>query len=101
MFGELGIDPLAERPGVPHGQLARQLQGVLQHLAGQPDPGALDREARHHPAHQARHPDHEELVEVGREDGQDLTRSSSGIDSSSASSSTRSLNLSQLSSRSR
>ena len=71
MLGQFGVDPLAEHPGVPDGQLARQLQGVLQHLAGQPDAGALDREASHHPAHQAGHPDHEELVQVVREDGQE------------------------------
>ena len=53
------------------GQLARQVQGVLQHLPGQLHPGALDREARHHPAHQPGHPDHEELVQVGREDGEE------------------------------
>ena len=48
-----------------------QVQGVLQHLAGQPHPGALDRESGHHPADQPGHPDHEELVQVVREDGQE------------------------------
>ena len=71
MLGQLGVDPLAERPGVPHRQLARQFQGVVQHLAGQPDPGSFDREARDHPPDQPRDPDHEELVEVGGEDGQE------------------------------
>ena len=42
-----------------------------QHLAGQPHPGALDREASHHPADQPGHPNHEELVQVVREDGQE------------------------------
>ena len=71
MLGQFRGDALAERAGVPDGQLARELQGVLQHLPGQLEPGALDREARHHPAHQPGHPDHEELIQVGREDGQE------------------------------
>ena len=71
MLGQFGVDPLAEHPGVPDGQLSRQLQGVLQHLAGQPDPGALNREAGHHAAYQPGHPDHEELIQVVREDDQE------------------------------
>ena len=71
MLGQLRADALAEGAGVPDGQLARELQGVLQHLPGQLQPGALDREAGHHPADQPGHPDHEELVQVGREDGEE------------------------------
>jgi hypothetical protein len=71
VLGQFGVNPLAEHPGVPDGQLSRQLQRVLQYLAGQPNAGALDREAGHHPAHQPGHPDHEELVQVVREDGQE------------------------------
>ncbi len=71
VFDQLGIDPLAERPGVPHGQLAGQLQRIVEHLPGQPDAGPLNRETCHHPAHQPGHPDHEKLVQVGREDGQE------------------------------
>jgi len=33
--------------------------------------GALDREPGRHPAHPPGHPDHEELVQVAREDGQE------------------------------
>ena len=71
MLGEFGVDPLAEHPGVTYRQLTRQLQGVPEHLAGQPDPGAFDREARYHPPDQPGYPDHEELVQVGGEDGQE------------------------------
>jgi len=71
MLGQFRGDALAERAGVPDGQLAGQLEGVLQDLPGQLQPGALDREARHHPAQQPGHPDHEELVQVGREDGEE------------------------------
>jgi hypothetical protein len=68
---QLRADALAEGAGVPDGQLTRELQGVLQHLPRQLQPGALDREPGHHPAHQPGHPDHEELVQVGREDGEE------------------------------
>ena len=48
----------------------RQFQGV-QYLPGQLYPVALDWEARHHPAYQPGHPDHEELVQVGGENGEE------------------------------
>ena len=72
MAGELGLDQLGEDGGVPLGQQPRLGQGVLEQLARACTPeGMLTREARGHPAHQAGHPHHEELVEVGGEDGEE------------------------------
>ena len=52
-------------------QPAREIQGPVQHLAGKLDADPLDREASGHAPHQAGHPDHEELVQIAREDSQE------------------------------
>ncbi len=63
---------LLERSGVPGHQLARATPDLVQHLTRlQPGGGTL-RHPRGDPALQTGDPDHEELVQVAREDRQEL-----------------------------
>ena len=64
-----GHDPAVEVLGVPQAELAGGVQGALKDQVGGQPLDVLHRQAGRHPPHPARHPDHEELVQVAREDG--------------------------------
>ena len=67
--GQVGLDRIDVAGGMPQGQLARDLEHVLQYL-GRPAAGmALDGKPGGHPADQPGHAHHEELVQVAGEDG--------------------------------
>ena len=68
---EGGQNPVGEAGRMPRGQLARQLEGPVEHLARKLDADPLDREASRHPPHQASHPYHEKFVQVAGEYGQE------------------------------
>jgi hypothetical protein len=67
--GRADLVPVAR--GVPQHELVRHLGGALQHLTRLPAAGRLDGEAGGHPAGQTGHPHHEELIQIGREDGKE------------------------------
>ncbi len=70
LAGESRLDGVGEDPGMAGRQLVRPLGDALQHLPGAHARGSRDREAGGDAALEPGHPDHEELVEVGREDRQ-------------------------------
>lgn len=96
---QLRADPIVEHGRVPPGQFLRDRRDPGQLLAGlQPALGTQE-QAGGHPPFETRHPHPEELVEIAGEDRQETHPFKKGSEPSSASSSTRSLNWSQLSSR--
>jgi hypothetical protein len=56
---------------VPQHELVRHVGGAFQHFTGLPSAGRPYRKTGGHPPGQPGHPDHEELVQVGREDGEE------------------------------
>ena len=102
LVGECRGDVLLVAGGVPGHELAGAGPDQVQHLAGLQAGGGAGGDAGRDTALQSGHPDHEELVQVARRRsrGSSPVRAA-GVAGSSASSSTRSLNASQLRSRSR
>ena len=70
--GEFRTHLIAPAFSLPAHQVVRVEQHRVMHLAGQQPAGRAHRDARRDPPLQPGHPDHEELVEVGREDRQEL-----------------------------
>ncbi len=56
---------------MPAHQLARDLENSAEHLPGWPPGGGLHGQPGRQPPGEARHPDHEELIQVAREDRQE------------------------------
>ena len=71
VLAQHGLDRAGIVLGVAEAELAGQAQGAGQDLLGRPPGHALHRQAGRHPAHPARDPDHEELIQVAREDRQE------------------------------
>ena len=71
LVGQRRADLLGVDPGVALLQPVGLLADLLQDLHGAQPGGGGDGEARGDPALQPGHPDHEELVQVGGEDGQE------------------------------
>ena len=72
LLDQRGQDLLAPGLGLPVHQFAAAVQAPVEHLTRQQSTGRPDRDARRDPPLQPGDPDHEELVQVAREDGEEL-----------------------------